>query len=161
VPGLYNPDAVVRVSTEQPSGQFTAGSADKYDFFYLTPAVRTDAMQEQFYLVEEIMKKQLEVEEFTKFASPEQTCQRVIGRVYNMSTEDSKMREQSLGLFNADYGIEGRLKINLQEVPEYSLLEGEIVVVEGFTDSKKFNVNRIVKPVLPPPMPEKFTAREL
>jgi hypothetical protein len=41
-----------------------------------------------------------------------------------------------------------KLKLNLTDVPKYSLFEGEIIVAEGFLDSSssKLNVNRIFKP---------------
>jgi hypothetical protein len=83
--------------------------------------------------------------------SPVQTCQRVCGRVINISTEDNKIKESTIGLFNANYDhILCRLKLNLNEVPNFSLFEGEIVVAEGFCDTKKFNVNRIWKPAVKP-----------
>ena len=63
-----------------------------------------------------------------------------------MSTEEPKMKENTVGLFNASYGQLSRLKLNLLQVPNYSLFEGEIIVAEGFMDTKKFNVNRIWKP---------------
>jgi len=44
----------------------------------------------------------------------------------------------------------------MAEVPQYSLFEGEVVVAEGFMDAKKFNVNRIWKPAIPPVNPETF-----
>ena len=45
-----------------------------------------------------------------------------------------------------------RLKLNLSEVPMFSLFEGEIVVAEGFNDSNsRFNVNRLHKPDVIPP----------
>lgn len=65
-----------------------------------------------------------------------------------MSTEDPKLKESSIGLFNAQYDMQCRLRLNLNEVPQYSLFEGEIIVAEGFMDTKKFNVNRIWKPAI-------------
>jgi hypothetical protein len=108
-------------------------------------------MQEHYEVLEEILKKQLCTEQFEDFMSPVQTCQRVCGRVINMSTEDNKLKEGTIGLINAnfDHNI-CRLKLNLNEVPNFSLFEGEIVVAEGFCDSKKFNVNRIWKPAVKP-----------
>jgi len=42
-----------------------------------------------------------------------------------------------------------KLRLNLGEVPVYTLFEGEVVVAEGCADSNsKFNVNRIFKPVI-------------
>jgi len=42
-----------------------------------------------------------------------------------------------------------KLRLNLGEVPIYTLFEGEVVVAEGCADSNsKFNVNRIFKPVI-------------
>lgn len=58
------------------------------------------------------------------------------------------MKEATIGLFNAQYDQECRLKLNVAEVPQYALFEGEIIVAEGFMDSKKFNVNRIWKPAV-------------
>lgn len=71
------------------------------------------------------------------------------------------MKEGSIGLFNAAYGGDCRLRLNLIEVPGYALFEGEIIVAEGFMDTKKFNVNRIWKPHMLPANPEIFTQEQL
>ena len=67
-----------------------------------------------------------------------------------MSTEDDKLKSDSIGLFNAGDTPGSKtykLKLNMSEVKSYSLFEGEIVVVEGFNDSNsRFNVNRVYKP---------------
>ena len=73
-----------------------------------------------------------------------------------MSTEDAILNENSVGLFSLGDGENTtnvyRLKLNLSEVPSYSLFEGEIVVAEGFNDSNsRFNVNRLHKPSVIPP----------
>lgn len=68
----------------------------------------------------------------------------------NISTEDSKLKEHTIGLFNANYETDCRLRLNLAEVPNFSLFEGEVIVAEGFMDTKKFNVNRIWKPAIQP-----------
>jgi hypothetical protein len=60
------------------------------------------------------------------------------------------MKEQTIGLFNGNYDNECRLRLNLNEVPHFSLFEGEVIVAEGFMDTKKFNVNRIWKPLVGP-----------
>ena len=70
-----------------------------------------------------------------------------------MSSEDSKLKEQTIGLFNAGFESNCRLRLNLAEVPQFSLFEGEVVVAEGFCDTKKFNVNRIWKPAISPANP--------
>jgi len=98
------------------------------------------------------MKKDLKVDEFEEFGLPIQDCVRIIGRVVNMSTEEEKLKEDSIGLFNLGDEMSStkqyRVKLNLSEVPNYSLFEGEIVVAEGFNDANsKFNVNRLHKPV--------------
>jgi hypothetical protein len=67
-----------------------------------------------------------------------------------LSTEDPKLKELSIGLFNSRYDLQCRLRLNLNEVPQYSLFEGEVIVAEGFMDTKKFNVNRIWKPAISP-----------
>jgi len=67
------------------------------------------------------------------------------------------MKEQTIGLFNANYEADCRLRLNLNEVPQFSLFEGEIIVAEGFMDAKKFNVNRIWKPTASPVNQPTFT----
>ena len=59
------------------------------------------------------------------------------------------MRADTIGILNTSE--EGsnifKLKLNVSEVPFFSLFEGEVVVAEGFTDANsKFNVNRLFKP---------------
>jgi hypothetical protein len=70
-----------------------------------------------------------------------------------MSTEDSKLKEDFIGLINTGDDMAGtdcRIKLNLSEVNTFSFYEGEIVVAEGFGDkNNKFNVNRIYKPNVP------------
>lgn len=70
--------------------------------------------------------------------------------------EEPKLSPDSVGLFNL--GDENnstkvyRLKLNLSEVPTFSLFEGEVVCAEGFMDTNsKFNVNRIHKANIRPP----------
>ena len=47
------------------------------------------------------------------------------------------------------------MKLNLTEVRQYSVYEGEVVVAEGFNDSNsRFNVNRLHKPKVRAPQPE-------
>lgn len=70
-------------------------------------------MQDHFEIMEQAFKKELKVEQFNEYYSPEQTLQRVCGRVLNLSTEDSKMKEQTIGLFNAAYDLQCRLRLNL------------------------------------------------
>ena len=94
-------------------------------------------------------------EEFAEFGDPVQDCVRLIGRVVNMSTEDTTLNEDCIGLFNIgdeNSSSKYRVKLNLHEVPQYSVYEGEIVVAEGFHDANsKFNVNRLHKLAVRPP----------
>ena len=71
------------------------------------------------------------------------------------------MKEHTIGLFNAAYDNDCRLRLNLNEVPSFSLVEGEIIVAEGFMDTKKFNVNRIWKPEAMAANQASFTKEEL
>jgi hypothetical protein len=63
---------------------------------------------------------------------------RFIGRVFNMNPEESKLNEFNIGLLNYDednqFGTY-KMKLNISEVKNYSVFEGEIVVVEGFNDA--------------------------
>ena len=79
-----------------------------------------------------------------------------MGRIVNLSTEDTILKEDCIGLFSLGDGENStnvyRLRLNCSEVATYSLFEGEIVVAEGFNDSNsKFNVNRLHKPEVIPP----------
>jgi hypothetical protein len=74
---------------------------------------------------------------------------RIVGRIINLSTEDTKLKADSIGIMNTseENGQVFKLRLNLGEVPIYTLFEGEVVVAEGCADSNsKFNVNRIFKP---------------
>lgn len=71
------------------------------------------------------------------------------------------MKEHVIGLFNANYDNDCRLRLNLSEVPNFSLFEGEIIVAEGFMDTKKFNVNRLYKPESYAVNQPQFTKHEL
>jgi len=86
-----------------------------------------------------------------------QDCVRLIGRVINMSTEDATLNQDCVGLFNLgdeNGSSKYRVKLNLHEVAQYSVYEGEVVVAEGFHDANsKFNVNRLHKLQIRPPQP--------
>lgn len=101
------------------------------------------------------------IEAFHEFYSPDQSLQSVCGRVVNLSTEDSKLKEQSIGLFNVNYGIQCRLRLNLAQIKQYALFEGEVVVAQGFMDTKKLNVNRIWKPAISAVNADNFSLKEL
>ena len=84
-----------------------------------------------------------------------QDCVRIIGRVVNLSTEDSNLGPDCIGLFNLgdeNSSSKYRVKLNLHEVTQYSVFEGEVIVAEGFNDANsKFNVNRLHKLAVRPP----------
>ncbi len=78
-----------------------------------------------------------------------------MGRVVNMSTEDDKLKPDSIGLFNIgddDGNKTYKLKLNVADCGNFSLFEGEVIVVEGFNDSNsRFNVSKIHKPMINAP----------
>lgn len=115
-------------------------------------------MQGQFESLETLFKEDLRCEEFSEFGEPVQDCVRLIGRVINMSTEDTTLNQDCVGLFNLgdeNSSSKYRVKLNLSEVPSYSVYEGEVVVAEGFNDANsKFNVNRLHKLAVRPPQSE-------
>ena len=117
--------------------------------------MRTQYLQGQFEALETLFKQDLRQDEFSEFGEPIQDCVRIIGRVINLSTEDTKLSADCVGLFNL--GNENstskyRVRLNLSEVAQYSVFEGEVVVAEGFHDSNsKFNVNRLHKVNVRPP----------
>ncbi len=67
-----------------------------------------------------------------------------------MSTEDDKLKLDSVGLLNVgeDQGIKTyKVKLNMTDTKSFSLFEGEVIVAEGFNDSNsRFNVSKIYKP---------------
>jgi hypothetical protein len=83
---------------------------------------------------------------------PTADCQRIIGRVFNFNQiEEDKLGEHGIGLINFNEESASqvfKMKLNMSDVKNYSLFEGEIIVAEGFLDTSasKFNVNRIFKP---------------
>lgn len=113
----------------------------------MTTVTREQAMHSHFEIVEAELKKILKTDNFVDFYSPNQNNQKVCGRVINISTEEPKIKEGTIGLFNSSFDDNDcRLRLNLSEAKDFSLFEGEIIVAEGFMDTKKFNVNRIWKP---------------
>lgn len=77
---------------------------------------------------------------------------RIIGRVFNTSNEDTKLKEDCVGLMNTSENMTGddyKIKLNLSEVKAFSFFEGEIIVAEGFKVSfdkeNKFNVTNVYK----------------
>jgi len=111
--------------------------------------MRTQFLQGQFDALEPLFKEDLKCEEFAEFGMPIQDCVRLIGRVINQSTEDTTLNSDCVGLFNIgdeNSSSKYRMKLNLTEVRQYSVFEGEVVVAEGFNDSNsRFNVNRLHK----------------
>lgn len=61
LPGSFNPEAKVEIKVN---------GVQPYDFMNLTAQARTQALQDQFEVVENIMKTQLRVEGFEDFFSP-------------------------------------------------------------------------------------------
>jgi len=77
-----------------------------------------------------------------------------------MSTEDDKLKLDSIGLFNIG-DEEGnktyKLKLNVADCGNFSLFEGEVIVVEGSNDSNsRFNVSKIHKPLINAPCPTEY-----
>ena len=62
-----------------------------YDKFYLTATMRTQYLQNQFEVLEQLLKEDLRCEEFQAFGEPIQDCVRLVGRIINMSTEDAML----------------------------------------------------------------------
>ena len=67
-----------------------------------------------------------------------------------MSTEDAKLRDFNIGLINVDDEMQTgvyKIKLNLSEIKEFSLFEGQLIVCAGFAgENDKFNVNQIYYP---------------
>jgi len=66
IPGVYNTEGKIDIKTEEP--------IKYYDFTNLNAQARTQAMQDQFEVIEDILKKQLKCEQFEDFFSPVQSC---------------------------------------------------------------------------------------
>lgn len=72
-----------------------------------------------------------------------------------MSTEDDKLKLDSIGLFNIG-DEEGsktyKVRLNMSDCRQFSLFEGEVIVAEGFNDcNSRFNVSKIHKPQINAP----------
>lgn len=150
IPGIYNEHCQVEVEPLEGAEVY------EYDQFNLTATMRTQFLQGQFEALEALFKEDLRCDEFSEFGEPVQDCVRLIGRVINLSTEDAAtLNQDCIGLFNLgdeNSSTKYRVKLNLHEVPQYSVYEGEVVVAEGFNDANsKFNVNRLHKLIARPP----------
>lgn len=62
-----------------------------YDKFNLTVFDRATHSHAQFLQLEQILQKQLKIEEFTEFGSPVQDCIRIAGRIVNLTTEEGNL----------------------------------------------------------------------
>ena len=94
IPGIYNENCAVHVEVIEEN------KVQPYDIFNLTNQLRTQYMQSQFEEIEQILKKDLKAEEFEEFGLPIQDCVRIVGRIINISTEDTVLKADSVGLFN-------------------------------------------------------------
>ena len=125
IPGLYNE-----------KGKFIVDipTFPKYDFFNLTSLSRTQFLQEQFEVIENVLKEQFRVQNFDEFGLPTEDCIQIVGRIINYSNEDSGLKENDIGIINTgDNGSDVfKMRLNLQTVPKFTLFEGEIVVCQGF-----------------------------
>lgn len=151
IPGLYNEHCTVEV---EPVNDSTVAP---YDYFNLTATMRTQFLQNQFEVLEQLFKDDLKVDEFCEFTEPIQESVFLCGRIVNLSNEDSTLAQDCVGLFNlGDENTSSskyRLKLNLAELnQEYSVFEGEVVVAMGFFDANnKFNVKNLKKLAVRPP----------
>ena len=64
IPGIYNQDGKIVVSVANIPNHFMSESdmPTEYDFLNLTANARTQALQEQYEIIEEVLKKQLKVD---------------------------------------------------------------------------------------------------
>lgn len=105
-------------------------------------------MQEQFNVIQNLLKEQFGKDSFEEFGNPTEDCILVAGRIINISNEDTGLKELEIGILNADNstGVY-KMKMNLQTVPQFTLFEGEIIVAQGFQGHNNvLNVNNIFKP---------------
>ena len=108
-------------------------------------------MNQHFEVLQKTLKDQLKIDQFDEFGLPlHDEVQRICGRIINMSTEDDKLKNDSIGIFNigdSQGSKTYKLKLNMSEMAQFNLLEGEVIVAEGSNDSNsRFNVSRIYKP---------------
>ena len=57
-------------------------------------------MQSHFEEIESLLKVQLKTEQFDEFGLPVPDCVRIVGRIVNISTEDNKLRPDTVGILN-------------------------------------------------------------
>lgn len=92
LPGFYNKDAELEIVELQQVGT--------YDKCSLTALDRANHMNAQFLKIEEILKKQLKVEQFEEFGTPIQDCIRISGRVVNLTCDEGNLTPDTAGLLN-------------------------------------------------------------
>lgn len=71
------------------------------------------------------------MESFNDLGDIDTDCQTIIGRVVAFNPEEAKLSESNVGLINLSedqqFGVY-KLKLNMSEVKNYSLFEGEVIV---------------------------------
>lgn len=103
-------------------------------------------------MIQAVMKEKLRMEAFNQLGEVDTDAQRIIGRVVPYSSEEQRLNEDNVGIVNfSEDQQQGvfKVRLNISEVKNYSLMEGEVIVAEGFIDpnnTEKFNVSRIHKP---------------
>jgi len=157
---VFNQDVPAFKGSYNREGQFSVETrpGHRYEIFNLTAQERTNGMQRHFSAVQEIMKRQLHTETFDEMGEPTQDCKRIIGRVVAFSPEDPKISMLNLGLINFDEEYQCgvyKIKLSMSEVQNFSVFEGEVIVVEGFSDANfsTLNVVRMHKPLALRPEP--------
>jgi hypothetical protein len=93
------------------------------------------SLDKHFEVIQNVMKQQLNIDNFDEFGLPVQDVVHLIGRIN--SIEDPKLNETNVGLLNLNEENGGnvqKIKLQLSEVGSFSFFEGEIVVVEGTHD---------------------------
>ncbi len=118
---------------------------------------RTEFLSRDFRELEAYLLKQLKMERFDPFGQQSADQMRIIGMIVDVPAigeRSTVLKEGAIGMLDlSDSNNTGmfRLKLNVSEVTNYALLEGAVVVAEGFMSNLKFNVNRIHAPALRPP----------
>jgi hypothetical protein len=90
--GAFNMGGRFQVELEQ--------NVSSYDIFNLTSMARVNCLERHFRVVEKAFKLQFNMADFDEFGKPNEENQLIIGRVCNLSTEDSKLSLSSISLIN-------------------------------------------------------------
>ncbi|CAI2364346.1 unnamed protein product [Moneuplotes crassus] len=117
---------------------------DQYDIFNLTAAKRADSLVDHLEMYTQIVKKELEIPEFTDLGTISSDVVTVIGRIAYTEQEEDTSAIELFNLSTENENGQSRVKLILEDKLDYAFFEGQIVVLEGISDKDTFHAQKLI-----------------